>query len=101
MAATQKLYPRATVKRVVKAHSNRNLSKNADILVSHQPLSSTAICPSSDALPLYRSSWITCCSCKSESTSLLLDYLHSTFPRSHKKWSLVGEQLGRERGAGC
>lgn len=33
MAATQKLYPRATVKRVVKAHSNRNVSKNADILV--------------------------------------------------------------------
>ncbi|GES66646.1 histone-fold-domain-containing protein new1 [Aspergillus terreus] len=33
MAATQKLYPRATVKRIVKAHSNRNVSKNADILV--------------------------------------------------------------------
>ncbi|RAH78454.1 hypothetical protein BO86DRAFT_391725 [Aspergillus japonicus CBS 114.51] len=33
MAATQKLYPRATVKRVVKAHSNRNVSKNADILI--------------------------------------------------------------------
>lgn len=37
MAATQKLYPRATVKRVVKAHSNRNVSKNADILVSCNP----------------------------------------------------------------
>lgn len=35
MAATQKLYPRGTVKRIVKAHSNRNVSKNADILVSH------------------------------------------------------------------
>lgn len=34
MAATQKLYPRGTVKRIVKAHSNRNVSKNADILVS-------------------------------------------------------------------
>ena len=33
MAATQKLYPRATVKRIVKAQSNRNVSKNADILV--------------------------------------------------------------------
>ncbi|RAH44248.1 uncharacterized protein BO95DRAFT_416865 [Aspergillus brunneoviolaceus CBS 621.78] len=33
MAATQKLYPRATVKRVVKAHSNRNVSKNADVLI--------------------------------------------------------------------
>jgi hypothetical protein len=29
----QKLYPRGTVKRIVKAHSNRNVSKNADILV--------------------------------------------------------------------
>lgn len=34
MVATQKLYPRATVKRIVKAHANRNVSKNADILVS-------------------------------------------------------------------
>ncbi|KAJ5216807.1 hypothetical protein N7468_009815 [Penicillium chermesinum] len=33
MAATQKLYPRGTVKRIVKAHSNRSVSKNADILV--------------------------------------------------------------------
>ncbi|KKK24265.1 hypothetical protein ARAM_004409 [Aspergillus rambellii] len=33
MAATQKLYPRATVKRIVKAHANRSLSKNADILI--------------------------------------------------------------------
>ncbi|KAB8256394.1 hypothetical protein BDV32DRAFT_129156 [Aspergillus pseudonomiae] len=33
MAATQKLYPRGTVKRIVKAQSNRNLSKNADILI--------------------------------------------------------------------
>ncbi|KAF2092884.1 hypothetical protein NA57DRAFT_15326, partial [Rhizodiscina lignyota] len=34
MAASQSLYPRGTVKRIVKAHSNRPLSKNADILVS-------------------------------------------------------------------
>lgn len=33
MAATQKLYPRGTVKRIVKAHSTRSVSKNADILV--------------------------------------------------------------------
>ncbi|KAL2218297.1 hypothetical protein M432DRAFT_427426 [Thermoascus aurantiacus ATCC 26904] len=33
MPATQKLYPRTTVKRIVKAHSNRSLSKNADILI--------------------------------------------------------------------
>lgn len=34
MAAGQKLYPRATVKKIVKAHSKRNVSKNVDILVS-------------------------------------------------------------------
>lgn len=34
MAPTQKLYPRATIKRIIKTHSKRNLSKNADILVS-------------------------------------------------------------------
>lgn len=42
MAATQKLYPRGTVKRIVKAHSNKSVSKNADILVcchSAQPSS--------------------------------------------------------------
>ncbi|KAJ6010573.1 transcriptional regulator family: Histone-like TF [Penicillium sp. IBT 35674x] len=33
MAATQKLYPRGTVKRIVKAHSNKSVSKNADILI--------------------------------------------------------------------
>ncbi|TAQ91134.1 hypothetical protein B7494_g578 [Chlorociboria aeruginascens] len=31
--ATQKLYPRATVKKIVKAHSKRNLSKNVDVLI--------------------------------------------------------------------
>ncbi|KAM3079012.1 hypothetical protein ACMFMF_003940 [Clarireedia jacksonii] len=34
MAAAQKLYPRATLKKIVKAHSKRNLSKNVDVLVS-------------------------------------------------------------------
>ncbi|KAK4458108.1 hypothetical protein QBC42DRAFT_27505 [Cladorrhinum samala] len=29
----QKLYPRATVKKIVKAHSNCNVSKNADVLI--------------------------------------------------------------------
>ncbi|CZT45552.1 uncharacterized protein RSE6_05869 [Rhynchosporium secalis] len=33
MAATQKLYPRATVKKIVKAHSKRNVSKNVDVLI--------------------------------------------------------------------
>ncbi|CAE7196516.1 hypothetical protein P3342_010157 [Pyrenophora teres f. teres] len=29
----QTLYPRATVKKIVKAHANRPISKNADILI--------------------------------------------------------------------
>ncbi|KAI9831227.1 MAG: hypothetical protein M1819_005155 [Sarea resinae] len=33
MAASQKLYPRSTIKRIVKAHSKRNVSKNVDILI--------------------------------------------------------------------
>lgn len=33
MVATQKLYPRGTVKRIVKAHAGRSISKNADVLV--------------------------------------------------------------------
>lgn len=36
MVVAQKLYPRATVKRIVKAHSGRNVSKNADVLVRAQ-----------------------------------------------------------------
>ncbi|KAK2629386.1 hypothetical protein QTJ16_000206 [Diplocarpon rosae] len=33
MATGQKLYPRATVKKIVKAHSKRNISKNSDVLI--------------------------------------------------------------------
>jgi hypothetical protein len=33
MAAGQKLYPRATLKKIVKAHSKKNVSKNVDVLV--------------------------------------------------------------------
>jgi len=33
MARGQKLYPRATVKKIVKAHSNCSVSKNVDITV--------------------------------------------------------------------
>lgn len=33
MAPGQKLYPRATVKKIVKAHSNCNVSKNVDVTV--------------------------------------------------------------------
>lgn len=38
MASTQKLYPRATVKRIVKAHSKKSVSKDVDILVWCQEL---------------------------------------------------------------
>lgn len=37
MAPGQKMYPRATVKKIVKAHSNCNISKNADVTVSWTP----------------------------------------------------------------
>ncbi|QSZ33850.1 hypothetical protein DSL72_005423 [Monilinia vaccinii-corymbosi] len=33
MAAGQKLYPRASLKKIVKAHSKRNLTKNVDVLI--------------------------------------------------------------------
>ncbi|BDD58070.1 hypothetical protein MAP00_003378 [Monascus purpureus] len=33
MVVAQKLYPRSTVRRIVKVHSNRSVSKNADILI--------------------------------------------------------------------
>ncbi|KAJ4404102.1 hypothetical protein N0V82_010555 [Gnomoniopsis sp. IMI 355080] len=34
MAPGQKMYPRGTVKKIVKAHSNCSVSKNVDVLVS-------------------------------------------------------------------
>lgn len=33
--APKRLYPRSTIKKIIKAHSRRSLSKNADLLVSH------------------------------------------------------------------
>ncbi|KAF1814454.1 hypothetical protein P152DRAFT_456708 [Eremomyces bilateralis CBS 781.70] len=33
MARPTPLYPRATLKRIIKAHSNRPLSKNIDVLI--------------------------------------------------------------------
>ncbi|TGJ79449.1 hypothetical protein E0Z10_g9308 [Xylaria hypoxylon] len=33
MAAGQKMYPRATVKKIVKAHSKCNVSKNVDVMI--------------------------------------------------------------------
>ncbi|EAQ86852.1 conserved hypothetical protein [Chaetomium globosum CBS 148.51] len=40
--AGQKLYPRATVKKIVKAHSNCNVSKNADVMVPLTPTSNAS-----------------------------------------------------------
>lgn len=37
MAPGQKMYPRATVKKIVKAHSDCKVSKNADVTVSWAP----------------------------------------------------------------
>lgn len=39
MAHTEKLYPRATVKRIIKAHSKKTVSKDVDILVCPPDLS--------------------------------------------------------------
>ena len=33
MALGKKAYPRATVKKIIKAHSNRNIKKNTDVTV--------------------------------------------------------------------
>ncbi|KAM7193366.1 histone-fold domain-containing protein new1 [Naviculisporaceae sp. PSN 640] len=33
MAPGQKLYPRGTVKKIIKAHSNCNVSKNVDVTI--------------------------------------------------------------------
>jgi len=33
MASGQKLYPRATVKKIVKAHSKKNVTKNVDVMI--------------------------------------------------------------------
>lgn len=35
MALGKKAYPKATVKKIIKAHSNHNLKKNADVTVGH------------------------------------------------------------------
>lgn len=35
MPPSKTAYPRSTLKRIIEAHSNRRLSKNADILVRH------------------------------------------------------------------
>ena len=72
----QKLYPRATVKRIVKAHANRNVSKNADILVSHRPFPPhyMSLYQVTDYfLLLVRFFSTTCFSCKSKLHTRLLD----------------------------
>jgi len=45
MAPGQKLYPRGTVKKIVKAHSGCSVSKNADVMV-HRASLSDAFCSS-------------------------------------------------------
>jgi hypothetical protein len=39
MALGKKAYPKATVKKIIKAHSNHGLKKNADVTVSFLPCS--------------------------------------------------------------
>ncbi|KAK0389947.1 hypothetical protein NLU13_3520 [Sarocladium strictum] len=33
MALAKKAYPKATLKKIIKAHSNRNIKKNADVTI--------------------------------------------------------------------
>jgi hypothetical protein len=49
----QTLYPRGTVKKIVKAHANRPLSKNVDILVflKYALFMQEYVFPSSEASP--------------------------------------------------
>ncbi|KAK3899593.1 hypothetical protein C8A05DRAFT_46381 [Staphylotrichum tortipilum] len=51
--APQKLYPRATVKKIVKAHSNCNVSKNADVMVSIPPTRRPIACSFTDAAQMF------------------------------------------------
>lgn len=37
MALAKKSYPKATLKKIIKAHSNHNLKKNADVTVRSKP----------------------------------------------------------------
>lgn len=60
--AASKFYPRGTVKRITKAHTNRNLSKNVDILVSSRINFQGA----SLTRAYFRSILTTCFSCKSK-----------------------------------
>jgi len=56
MAVSQKLYPRATIKRIIKAHSKRNVSKNVDVLVRNESISPSLV-------RLVLRGWRSCYSC--------------------------------------
>ncbi|KAI1825227.1 hypothetical protein F4861DRAFT_538318 [Xylaria intraflava] len=45
MAPGQKTYPRATVKKIIKAHSKCNVSKNVDVMVGLEAIRISALRP--------------------------------------------------------
>lgn len=102
MAAGQKLYPRATVKKIVKAHSRRNLSKNVDVLVSSEP-KQTRLCAFTNRVNRYFS--IMHSSCKRKNTLFQLCKAFGNFRpntdltkcRLMKEASINAKQAG-ERG---
>jgi hypothetical protein len=77
----QTLYPRGTVKKIIKAHSARPLSKNVDILVRHTQFPLTT--PSRTDFASRRYISTTHCSCKSTSQA----FQHETERiRTRGKW---------------
>ena len=88
MPQSQKLYPRSTIKRIIKAHAGRNLGKDVDILVRilqslNFPLHTFVAVTIADLVTYpYRYFLTTLCSSKSEFASLL----HSCFPLTCKNW---------------
>jgi hypothetical protein len=93
MAPGQKLYPRATVKKIVKAHSGCNVSKNVDVMVRlptrlpHSPLTN-----------FNRFFSTTCSSCKRKETKTnRVSVIKSNMSRLMKEATIEAKQ-GGERG---
>lgn len=101
MSGAQKLYPRATVKKIVKAHSRRNVSKNVDVLVSSWPgrVSRELSSSSADISQLY-SLFTNVCNtvilCRSQFVSVR-DFELITVCRLMKEANINSKQAG-ERG---
>lgn len=72
MALGKKPYPKATVKKIIKAHSNHNIKKNADVTVRPGRLSIATVL----MFTCLRSSSTTSCSWKRMALTNLADIIH-------------------------